>query len=424
MKKIDLIIEGCFLFYAAAFLIAGLCLKQQSQEKSREYLVEVNRILYGMEEQGCFSMPALDETEQIDRVLFLDKKEFETSEHVKEFFQRKNGLETHIEPLTADGKILGLVRFDYKAAADTGKAFRLLAGVLAISGVFLLGILLYIRNKIIKPFIVLSDMPYELAKGRLGTEIEENKNRFFGRFVWGISMLRDNLKASQMKALKLEREKKLLLLSISHDIKTPLNSIKLYAKALEEGIYDTQEKQRQAARQIDKLSGEIEGFVQKIVKSSSEEIIALEVENSEFYLKDFVKRIKEYYEQKCRFLMTELFVGSFDNRLLKGSMDAALETVENIMENAFKYGDGRRIEITFYEEEYCQLIKIRNTGQPVKAEEMPHLFDSFYRGSNAGERTGNGLGLYICRELMGKMEGEIFAVKEEDGMSFHLVFRL
>lgn len=89
MKKIDLIIEGCFLFYAAAFLIAGLCLKQQSQEKSREYLVEVNRILYGMEEQGCFSMPALDETEQIDRVLFLDKKEFETSEHVKEFFKEK-----------------------------------------------------------------------------------------------------------------------------------------------------------------------------------------------------------------------------------------------------------------------------------------------------------------------------------------------
>ena len=91
------------------------------------------------------------------------------------------------------------------------------------------------------------------------------------------------------------------------------------------------------------------------------------------------------------------------------------------MENAFKYGDGKEIKISFYEEEYCQLIKISNTGLCVKQEEMPHLFDSFYRGSNVADKAGNGLGLYICREIMQKMEGEIFAVRDETGMSFHLV---
>lgn len=122
--------------------------------------------------------------------------------------------------------------------------------------------------------------------------------------------------------------------------------------------------------------------------------------------------------------MTEFVIGRFDNKLLKGSRDGAFEAVENIMENAFKYGDGKKIEISFYEEEYCQLIKIRNTGKPVKSEEMPHLFDSFYRGSNTGGKEGNGLGLYICREIMRKMEGEIFACQEEEGMSFHLVFQM
>ena len=70
------------------------------------------------------------------------------------------------------------------------------------------------------------------------------------------------------------------------------------------------------------------------------------------------------------------------------------------------------------------MIQISNTGIPVKREEIPHLFDSFYRGSNVGEKEGNGLGLYICREMMRKMEGDIFALSLENGMSFHLVFQI
>ena len=97
--------------------------------------------------------------------------------------------------------------------------------------------------------------------------------------------------------------------------------------------------------------------------------------------------------------------------------------VENLMENAFKYGDGKEIRGTFGEEDYCQLIEVYTSGEAVAEEEMPHLFDSFYRGTNAGEKEGNGLGLYIGRQLMRKMEGDIFAVREQEGMRICLVFR-
>lgn len=424
MKKINILIVGTSLFFL--ILMAGAAIFFQTMEEKADgrYLVEINRIMYGMEERGSFFMPDLGGTDQIEAVSYLDKKDLENTEQAKAFFQKRNGMEIHIKPLIVKEQMTGFVRFDYKNTADTERAFQIAEGVIAISGIFILIILLFLRNKLVIPFLALRDMPYELAKGRLNTEIEENKSRFFGNFVWGISMLKDHLKDSQMKALKLEKEKKMLLLSVSHDIKTPLNSIKLYAKALEEGIYDTEETITEAAGHIADLSGEIEDFVQEIVKSSSEEIISIEIENTEFYLKDLVDQIREYYEPKCKLFMTDFTIGSYDNRLLKGSMDGAFEAVENIMENAFKYGDGRSIAITFYEEEYCQVIKIKNTGQQVKAEEMPHLFDSFYRGSNAGSREGNGLGLYICGEIMRKMEGEIFALAQEDGMSFHLVFQM
>ena len=115
-------------------------------------------------------------------------------------------------------------------------------------------------------------------------------------------------------------------------------------------------------------------------------------------------------------------MNAYENRLLKGDLERSLEVFENIFENAFKYGDGRKIEITFCEEDYCQLIRIFNTGIPVTDNEFNHIFESFYRAENSGGKKGNGLGLYICREIMRKMGGEIFAEKLNDGMAFVLVF--
>lgn len=418
MKKINYLIILFSAVYIGLFLVSEFILSRQVKETGREYLVEVNRIMKDMEEQGGFFEPCLHDMEKIVSVSFL--KSTDTA-GMPPFFQLENGLETHIEPLFIEGELAGFVRFDYKSVIDIKSEIRIFEGLALLAGIFSVSVLYFTKMKILKPFSDLSRMPYELSKGRLNTEILENKGRFMGKFIWGISMLQDHLQESQQKALHLEKEKKLFLLSVSHDIKTPLSTIKLYAKALKEGVYDTREKQKAAAGQIERLSGEIEDYVKSIVSSASEEIVHVEVNVSEFYLKDLVKMIKEYYSPKCRLAMTDFSVGDFENKLIKGSLDGTFEVVENVMENAFKYGDGKEIKISFYEEEYCQLIKISNTGLCVKQEEMPHLFDSFYRGSNAADKAGNGLGLYICREIMQKMEGEIFAVRDETGMSFHLV---
>ncbi|MBP3604230.1 MAG: HAMP domain-containing histidine kinase [Lachnospiraceae bacterium] len=422
MKKFNFLIGLTGLFYIALMIITGCFILRQSAESDGLYLVEANRIMRGMEEQGGFSIPNFDEYEQIKSVDFLAGEDVFDTEKAAIFYHKKNGYETYKEPLIISGDVLGIVRMDYRQNVDNRKLFWFIESVLGVAGVLSTILILYVRNKVVRPFVLLRDMPYELSKGRLGTEVEESKDRYFGKFIWGMSMLRDTLKSSQAKNLKLEKEKKMMLLSVSHDIKTPLNSIKLYAKALEEGMYETKEEQKKVAKSIQKLSGEIEDFVREIVKNSSEEILPIEVENGEFYLKELVEKVKEYYDPKCKLIMTEFSVAGFENRLLKGNKDSAFEVIENLMENAFKYSDGKKITISFYEEDGCQIMKITSSGNPIKLDEMPHLFDSFYRGSNVGAQEGNGLGLYICREIMRKMEGEIFARCEEDGMSFHLAF--
>lgn len=423
MKKYNLALAGIAFIYLAAAVIAYMLLNTTNHKRSGEYLVEINVIMKELEASSSFEKPLLTWMEWIKEVSYLDVEELDTQDRIHSFFKKNNGMDRHIEPLWQKGRLRGFVRFDYTRLSKTQSYLLITESVIFLSGFLMLAVMLFIRRHILSPFLKLSNMPFELSKGHLRVEIEENKSRFFGKFIWGMSMLRDNLRTARTKELKLEKEKKLLLLSISHDIKTPLNSIKLYAKALEEGVYDTEEKKRRAAVQIAALSLEIENFVKKIVKNSSDALIHIEAEKSEFYLDEYVRMIKEAYEPKCRLHMTDLVIGSIENRLLSGNKDSAFEVMENILENGLKYGDGRRISIDFYEEDYCQLIRVANTGTPVPSSEMPHLFDSFYRGSNVGGQDGNGLGLYICREIMRRMDGEVFAQREENGMSFTLVFR-
>jgi signal transduction histidine kinase len=97
--------------------------------------------------------------------------------------------------------------------------------------------------------------------------------------------------------------------------------------------------------------------------------------------------------------------------------------MDNLLENALKYGDGEAIHISFREEDFRQLVIIENTGIPIPAAELSHIFTSFWRGSNAAGKQGNGLGLYICRQLLHKMDGEIFAETTDTGMRFVIVLR-
>lgn len=453
MKKYNMVMAAVFLFWlGCAAVVFSVGVRGNGGEDMR-YKTEINQIMTNLVSSGGTGTTAQDLEERaaacdLRKVQYVKAVSFlpaEPARHtetagktapqadpdageiqadkLQDFFRNHNGVHSTVYPIVQSGQLAGYLRFDYVPGVENRRILWLAEGGMFLLWLMTSGVLWYVRAKIVKPFHVISDMPYELAKGNLAVEAQESKSRFFGKFVWGIGMLRDALYDAKSRTLALEKEKKLLLLSVSHDIKIPLSTIKLYAKALKEGLYDTEARRTDMAAQIEKHAGEIEAFVKEIVSTASEEIVNIEVADTEFYLRDYVDKIKTYYEPKCRLVMTRFAIGSYENRLLRGDPDRAFEVMENLMENAFKYGDGRQISLDFHEEDYCQVIEIYNTGAPVSDKEMPHLFDSFYRGSNAQGKAGSGLGLYIGRQAMLKMEGDLYAQRTPDGMRFGLVFR-
>ena len=359
----------------------------------RPYRVDINRIQLALSEGKQVNA---DDYETVIRIVHFDEN-----------YQTNNDYTV----INVNGELYSI---EYKVNSDDYTPMIFMNVGLGTMFLLTAGVLLYVDLKVLKPFHTLSNYSTELAKGNLSKPMKEEKNKNFGKFVWGMDMLRETLEANKKNELKLQKDKKTLILSISHDIKTPLSAIKLYSKALKEGIYDTEEKRLEALNGIDKNAKEIEKHVSDIVSASREDFLNLTVNIGELYLNELINKIEILYKEKFSVLHTDFTIEPFDNCLIKGDADRLEEVLQNILENAAKYGDGRYVNIKISEEENYKLIQVTNSGCSLKEDELPHLFDSFYRGSNAEKKDGSGLGLYIAKNLMKMMGGDVYAKINND----------
>ena len=326
----------------------------------------------------------------------------------------------HYLIIEAEGR---LYRAEYSIPDNSRAAFTAMNAALGAGLLCIVLLLIYLRYSVLKPFAQFTELPEELARGNLYMTLPEHRSRWFGKFTWGMEMLRDKLDSSRRRELEAQRDKRLLLLSLSHDIKTPLSAIKLSAAALARGLYADPEKQHETALLISKRAAEIEGLMGQIREAANEDLIKFEVNCTEVFLDSVIGKVKPQFLARLEPIGTELVIEHHSDCLLNADPDRLAECLQNLIDNAVKYGDGRRITFSFADEEDCRLLTVSNTGCTLPQEELRDIFESFRRGSNVGSAEGSGLGLYICRRLMGLMDGDAFAETAEGEFRVTLVIR-
>lgn len=438
MRKVNRILGLVLTAYILLILLVNIVVyEEMPRENQREYRVSINRLENAIDSYEKEYGEAPDSLEDV-----LAYKGIRRYPGIERLYVFRTGMDesgtsdmemSGLRQLLAEGDEdyqlmvteLACYKIAYTASKENHRNIELVVnGVLLLSGIFLSGILCYVRSRILKPFHQLSELPYELSKGNLAVPIKENKNRFFGRFLWGMDLLREHLEESRAKEYALQKEKKMLLLSLSHDIKTPLSAIKLYAKAISKNLYKDDDKKLEIAENISGKVDEIEGFLSQIVTAAQEDFLHFDVENGEFYIRGVIEQIQNYYTEKMELNQILFEVGAYTNCLVYGDENRLVEVLQNIIENAIKYGDGKKICLSFEKSPEAFEISVRNTGKPLEQKELLHIFDSFFRGSNVGKKQGSGLGLYICRCLVQQMEGEIYASCTESEMIIKMVIHL
>ncbi len=404
MKAFNRIFTTVAVAMILLFAVMNMILVADKTDGGRLYRVEISRLVREIEANGS-----------------VDISECEYVTNIERYGEKFYSTDSDYVICEINGE---LYRFDYNTNGYSEKMhfIGIVNVVLGIMVILFITVMLYIKFAILAPFEHLSDIPYELSKGNLTMPIKETKNRFFGKFLWGIDILRETIEQQKQYELEMQKEKKTLLLSLSHDIKTPLSAIKLYSAALSKNLYSDAEKQYKIAENISQKADEIEGYVSQIIMASREDFLSFEVNISEFYLSELIAKITEYYKEKLALIKTEFIMGEYKNCLLSGDLSRSVEVLQNVMENSLKYGDGRRVEFIFPEDDECVQIAITNGGCTLGEDDLPHIFESFWRGANAENIHGSGLGLYICRQLMRKMNGEIFAQIDDDIITVTIVF--
>ncbi len=418
MKKINQILFTVFLSFFAILCLTDILLsKIQVSEKHNVYRISINRIEKAItefeqtKERAVGSLNELllfagvEEYKFVTKLIVLEKGKQEREE---EFW--KNELEEYIVIVSK----YAYYKIIYVTEDISNPSTKLIVkGVEGIWIILFLLLLIYVRQKVLLPFHQFSQLPYELSKGNLTIPLKENKNKLFGKFIWGMELLREYLEENKERELELQKEKKLLLLSLSHDMKTPLSAIQLYAQALCKNLYQEEAKKQEIAQNIQKKAKEMEGYIVEIIRASKEDFLHFQVNNTEVYTRDVLEQIWIYYKDKMYWNQIKFTIGKYPNCFVWGDADRIVEVIQNVIENAIKYGDGKSIEINVTKSEEEYIISIRNTGCTLSQKELPHIFDSFFRGSNIERNLGSGLGLYICRQLMYLMEGGITATIEE-----------
>ena len=204
-----------------------------------------------------------------------------------------------------------------------------------------------------------------------------------------------------------EREKmKALVSDISHQTKTPLANILLYAQLLEEKTKDEEEKE--LAQQILNQTAKLEFLIQALIKMSRLETDVLEVMPVCQSVNPLIEQAVEEIRGKAAQKQIKINVEKIDEIQAVYDLKWTLEALGNILDNAVKYSSvGSLIRVEVKEYEFYVCIRVQDQGMGIPEGERTQIFERFYRGSQVQQEDGIGIGLYLARQILQKEKGYI-----------------
>ena len=311
-----------------------------------------------------------------------------------------------------DGVIAGKIAFNARAeefAARTREAkiqmFWVLGSVYA-AGILLMFIIWYFY---IRPFNKLSDFAASVSKGNLNVPLNMDRHNYFGAFTESFDRMREELKLSSEREAAANRSKQELVAEISHDIKTPVATIKATCEVME--IKYKEDDIQEKVSVIKSKATSVEHLIDNMFRATLDDLDELKVtprEESSLIIEDMLAGLRFYgtVEQK----------GSVPECLILVDKLRLEQVIDNIAGNSFKYA-GTTLEVSYKSDADNIRVILSDRGPGVPEKELAMLTTKFYRGSEAAGsgKDGSGLGLYLASRFMEKMGGGLDLKNREGG---------
>lgn len=275
--------------------------------------------------------------------------------------------------------------------------------IMGISCMFLILLaFMYIYFKILRPFEIMQDYASSLAKGDFNVKLNYERSNYFGEFTWAFDNMRKEITIARQSEKAAIENNKTVIATLSHDIKTPIASIRAYSEALEANMDNSIEKRKKYIDVIINKCDEVSKYTNDLFIHSISDLDKLKINLEELEIVEIItKTINDFkvnmainYEKPSFKAMALID----KNRLV--------QLLENLINNSMKYAK-TMIDVNVLKKENSLEIIIKDYGPGINDEDMPFIFDKFYRGKNSNHVQGSGLGLYIVKYIVESMKGSI-----------------
>ncbi len=322
---------------------------------------------------------------------------------------------------TVTGFVVFLVPIDETRQQINGEitmAFLpLMIGLVIAIGVFTYQ-MIYSKRRVYKPMEEITESARAIINGNYekevlrvySTKIRANE---VGQLTYSFELMRDELKEKQIKEEQLKKSQQELISCISHDLKTPISTIKAYTEGLRDGIARTDIERMEYVQTILEKTNLLNTMITELLEFSNTQLKQLDIKKEEIYLQDYLTPVMKELEGYVTYHSMKFFVtNTEENPIVIMDSKRITEVLYNLVENSIKYKQANdpMIHIHITRKEKGILIRVIDNGTGINANDIPYVFDKFYRAekSRSSNIPGSGLGLSICKYIIEQHNGEIY----------------
>lgn len=268
-----------------------------------------------------------------------------------------------------------------------------------------------------KPINDLARAADSITNGNLDFEVMGSNYDEINTLCNNFDIMRKELKRARRREAHMKSERSMLLANISHDLKTPITSIKGYIEGIRDGIADTPEKRNSYLDTIYTKANVIDDLVNNLSTFSKLELSRL---TFSFESLDLNKFLNDFFEN-CRLDFEKNYVKLINNipsdtAFVKADREKIQRVFSNLADNAVKYrnDDNPELKIETSQEDGGIYVTVTDNGIGIEEKELKNVFEGFYRVDSSRAIKGSGLGLGIVKQIVEKHGGKIWL--KSDGL--------
>lgn len=316
-----------------------------------------------------------------------------------------------------DGTIAALVIAATPSTSTTGLMNNIMRSYLLIICVTLILTLIiswFLSDMMTRPLKSLVSAAKKFGHGEFDVRVSENNNC---DEIDELAVSFNNMATSLQQTEELSRG---FVANVSHELKTPMTSIRGFVDGMLDGTIPP-EKHHQYLKIISEEVGRLSRLVVRMLDAAKIQAGELIITPAPFDLTEMAARVIISFEKQINDKKLEMDVELADDLIVYGDSDHIYRVIYNLVDNAVKFvDDGGTLSIHSGREGTMSLFSVRNTGSQIPPEDLPHVFDRFYKvdRSRSRDRTGAGLGLYIVKSIVNLHGGDISVRSSSEGTEF------